>query len=545
MHQTTLYGGNDQLPATREHLSESPSRQNNFLDLELSNEQLEFLGFREGEEEISRPPQNYPPLRMLCPDDSQIMSYCTQNDDVSAAPGQRQLDQATVPQHESREIPYEEGETWQYDIPAPQSQPNANAGSMNISYTHWPVALMTTTAVVAPISVLPFTFHSRDHQTLNTRKDAPTSAKSFERHLALAEDYGAFRCTDLAESEYMAAIAKCLSSRKEDEAWLCLQEIKMFLKEDRTPDEVKDSLETCRNLLQMLENEPSSTRRMKDSGMVMLADLLVRDGQLEEARLMYMQVLSLTDDPDIRQMCESSLGKVLYTLWSSNEDAVREQLRIFSKALSEELNETRPPSSALTAMSTIRNRISSIDAVHPCYGLSLIVDQVTDLLAKEIRGCDSGFELRLRELTAELALTCSKLEWNDSANALMCTQVGLLDRLAIGDWGYEKIRGYVDCSAHFQRQRDFSKCIEVIITAYKSMEDLLYSRSVQIYRAGDLPLLRKLKSARERIPIGSYSQSATKMIEGIEGRLEKMIAWNRASFLEEESRITLTVDLTQ
>jgi hypothetical protein len=418
-------------------------------------------------------------------------------------------------------------EASRYSILAPQVRPKGSVGSLSSSYKA--VALMSKTSVVAPMSLgmaTTFTIPSRGSGDLAIEHTL-TDTESFETHLAQAQNHAAYGLTALAEDQYMAAIAKCLKSRKEVEVRECLQEINMFFKQDRTPEELKYSLITCRNLLYLLEQEPSSTIGIRSSGTVMLADLLARDGQLQAAKTMYMRALSLTystDDIDIHQKCQSSLGKVLYSLWSSNEDPVREQLRRFSNLLDQ--NFCKPTlRSALLAMSTVANLFSSIESFHPCYDLSLVVDQLCNILAKQITGCSSIFELRLRRLTMKLALACSELRWDENADTLIRTQIEWLGRLATADWGYDIIRGYVDCCVHFKRQANFGKCIEMVKMAYLAMENLIYSRSTQSYRAADLSLLRQLKFARAGIPTGSCRQDLIQRIENMEARLERFIVW--------------------
>jgi hypothetical protein len=272
--------------------------------------------------------------------------------------------------------------------------------------------------------VTAFTFPGRESVDLVIKR-ALTGTESFETHLAQAQNHAAYGLTALAEDQYMAAMAKCLKSRKEVEVRECLHEISMFLKQDRTPEELKYSLLTCHDLLYLFEQEPSPTVGIRSSCAVMLADLLARDGQLQAAKTIYMRALNLTrltDDFDIHQKCQSSLGKVLYSLWSSNEDLVREQPRRLSSLLDQDL--CKPTlRSALLAISAAANMFSSIEFLHPCYDLSLVVDQLCNLLAKQILGRSSIFKLRLRRLTMKLALACSELRWDDNADSLICTQI--------------------------------------------------------------------------------------------------------------------------
>jgi hypothetical protein len=101
-----------------------------------------------------------------------------------------------------------------------------------------------------------------------------------------------------------------------------------------------------------------------------------------------------------------------------------------------------------------------------------------------------------------------------------------LDKLPFTDWGYDIIRGYRDCCAHFKRQANFGKCIEMVTPAYLTLHDLICSRSTQPYRAADFSLFRQLKFARAGIPTGSCRQDAIERIESAEAQLERFIAWN-------------------
>jgi hypothetical protein len=382
-----------------------------------------------------------------------------------------------------------------------------------------------------PVSIDPNNFPNGEGYNVDVMEPVLPSLETLRTYLDRAQRYGAYGFTALAEDQYMMAVSKSLHSGDEAKVRLCMKEISMFLKQDKTSDELRHSILTCRSLLRLFEEEASDiSRLMRTSGMVMLADVLHRDGQLKEAKTIYTQVLSLTNlrgDSDLRRMCESSLGKILYCLWNSNEKPLREHLRTFSTLLDNELGEITLHS-ALSTMLDVESRFSLIELLHPCYDLSLIVNRICSLFAKQIRSRSSTFERKLRKLTMELALECSKVRWNDNADALVRIHIRFLDCLPTADWGHDKVRGYIACCTYFKDRANFEECLKTIIVAYKTLEDLVYSRISQLYRSGDRPLFNEIKSARVRIRPNTYSTTSTKSIKGLETRLGKMIAWNEA-----------------
>jgi len=404
-----------------------------------------------------------------------------------------------------------------YNSQTPNKRINGDFEVSGLSWKYRPVASILSTSVLAPVGL---------EMDLSFR-----NADSVEKHMIHAQTYGACGFTTLAEEEYMSAITECLEMGSDLRVRSCLHEITMFFKQDRTSDELKHSIFTCRKLVEVFDQDLSSKRGMTTSSLLMLADLFERDGQLTEAERAYRKALELTNESenfDFRQICETSLGKLLYRLWGSNEEVVREQLQNLSTLLQKKPREsTLLP--ALTAVMALKTPFSSICPLHPCSQLSSVTEEMSVLLTKRLTGRTSNFELRLRGLIMKLSLECLCLSWHNVSEALIATQTKLLDRMATVDWGYEKIRGYIECCEHLKRLREWDKCIESIITAYKTMEDLLYSRGVQTYRQGDLPLLGDLEAARARIPIGICSPTLIQLVEPMVRRLEKMVAWNHVS----------------
>jgi hypothetical protein len=515
-------------------MNEEPNNRSKLLPYSQGAENRSALGHTVRIRSASGPCES--PFQSL---HSSTVSSNARGEVVSLDLGLLQANQTSIPQPIPQGVSpairvQNDYESPQYSSASPRNRNSSSSGISKFASKYRPVALMSSTSVLAPMAVgLDPTFVVSDINShdLNAIDDGTAGSDLVATDMFFAEMYGAYGFTALAEDQYVSAIVKCLKSREEYRVRSCLQEMGMFLKQDKTSEELKNSLLTCWKLVKLFEQDSSSTKGMKTSSLVMIADLLERDGQLIEAEKIYRKVLDLTNGPEdsnIHRISELSLSKILYRLWSPNEEYVREQLEKFTKLLDQEMCETLLHS-ALAVTVTLTTQFSSIYPPHPCYQLGLVIDRISSSLESQIQGRCTTFDLRFRGLITKLALECSELSWNSTAAVLFRNQRKLLDRLATADWGYVKIRGYIDCCTHFKKHGDWEKYTELIAAAYKTMEDLLYSRSAQLYRTGDIPLLELLKITRAAIPTNKCSQTSIKLIEGMEIRLEKMVAWNQAS----------------
>jgi tetratricopeptide (TPR) repeat protein len=395
----------------------------------------------------------------------------------------------------------------------------------------------------SPISVVPPLALSTDPSLLVSRDNgedttiisaAISEPETIGDHMQLAERLGAYGLTNEAIAQYLKAVSLCIDSRERNNMRLYIHEFNAFLKQEKTAAELKVSISATRQLITLLEESPFITDSIKIPSMATLGELLDRDGQLKEAETAYHRVLNIINDkerPEIYQTCKSALSKILYRTWSPKTEKVQQQLKNLSIHL-QTITDGASLNSALGILIKLKSYFLAASIHHPCYQLGVEINSMNDLIGTQIWGQLYSFEMKIIRSSLAIAQNCSELGWQTTAESLLSSHRILLDKTQTRDWGYEKIRSYIETCAYFKSQQNWKMCIDFVETAYRVFEDLLYSRGREPYRKGDSPLLILLDEARSEIPAGDPHSNAFHLLESMQARMQKMIAWN-----EEQHRV--------